>query len=78
MHLADLEKGSHATVTSVDGGGPLSRRLLELGFVPGTRVVALGAAPLGDPLLFEVRGARLALRTAEARGIHVEAGGVGA
>jgi ferrous iron transport protein A len=32
----------------------------------------LGAAPLGDPLAFEVRGYRLSLRRAEAALVEVE------
>jgi ferrous iron transport protein A len=71
LHLGDLRKGARARVTSVDGGSPIRVRLLELGFVPGTEVVCLGAAPLGDPLLFLVRGARMAIRAREAAGVRV-------
>ena len=47
------------------------RRLLELGFLPGTEVRVVGAAPMGDPLLLEVRGCSFSIRRAEAEAITV-------
>lgn len=49
----------------------MSRRLEDLGFVPGTRVRALRRAPLGDPTLYEVRGTQLCLRRSEALRVRV-------
>ena len=37
-----------------------------MGLVPGTAVVRVGQAPLGDPLTYRVRGALLSLRRADA------------
>jgi ferrous iron transport protein A len=48
------------------------RRLLELGFVPGTPVLRCEGTPGGDPLAYLVRGAVLALRRSDARHIQVE------
>ncbi len=59
---------------SVDGHGPFRRRLLELGFLPGTRVVRTGQAPLGDPLTIEVRGSVMCLRSGDARHVRVKGG----
>ena len=58
-------------VDSVDDASPVSRRLEDLGFVPGTRVRALRRAPLGDPTLYEVRGTQLCLRRSEALRVRV-------
>jgi ferrous iron transport protein A len=69
--LADLPSGSSATVERVESG-PLGTRLEDLGFVPGSRVEVLRRAPLGDPILFLVRGTRLCLRRTEARSIRVK------
>ena len=69
--LGSLRKGERARVESVDASTPFGRRLVELGFAPGTEVLALGSAPLGDPLLFELRGARLSLRRSEADRVRV-------
>jgi Fe2+ transport system protein FeoA len=40
----------------------ISRRLMELGFLPGSPVVAALSAPGGDPRVFRVDGAEIALR----------------
>ena len=64
--LARLPLGAAAVVDSVESGSPVTRRLLDLGFVPGTRVRAVRRAPLGDPTLYELRGTQLCLRRSEA------------
>ena len=69
--LARLEPGAVGVVERVEPGSPGSRRLLDLGFLPGTRVRALRRAPLGDPTLYELRGTQLCLRRSEARRVHV-------
>ncbi len=60
-------------VEAVADGSPVSARLLDLGFVPGTEVRALRRAPLGDPTLYELRGTQLCLRRSEAERIQVRA-----
>ena len=75
--LSDLEPGSDARIESVDASTPIGRRLLDLGFVPGTAVRVLRRAPLGDPVEYELRGYRLCLRRTEARRIRVQRAGPG-
>jgi ferrous iron transport protein A len=70
--LADLEPGAGARVAAVDGGSAVARRLLDLGFVPGTEVRVVRRAPLGDPVEYELRGYRLCLRRSEALRVRVE------
>ncbi len=72
--LAELEPGAGARVTAVDGGSAIGRRLLDLGFVPGTEVRVVRRAPLGDPIEYELRGYRLCLRRSEALRVQVEPG----
>jgi ferrous iron transport protein A len=67
---ADLETGESARVVRIAEDDEVSRRLLEMGVTPGVEIRRLGAAPLGDPLEFELRGYRLSLRRKEAE--HVE------
>jgi ferrous iron transport protein B len=43
-----------------------------MGITPGAEIRLLRAAPLGDPLEFEIRGYRLSLRRSEAEQIDVE------
>jgi len=69
--LAALAPGHSACVVAVDGSCPESERLLDLGFVPGTRVDVLKRAPLGDPVVYGLRGYRICLRASEANLIRV-------
>lgn len=70
--LSSLTRGEKGRVQSVAGVDEISVRLLEMGLTPGCEVQLLGAAPLGDPLEFEVRGYHLSLRRAEAARVQVE------
>ena len=67
---AELSVGESARVARVNGDDEVSRRLLEMGVTPGVQLRLIGAAPLGDPLEFELRGYRLSLRKREAE--HIE------
>jgi ferrous iron transport protein A len=69
--LAALSPGRAAVVVAVALDGPEARRLLDLGFVPGTRVEVVGRAPLGDPTAYLLRGTHLCLRRGEAQRIAV-------
>jgi ferrous iron transport protein A len=69
--LSSLGPGAVAEVVLVDPELALGRRLLDLGFVPGTPVRVLRTAPLGDPTAYEVRGTQLCLRRGEAQQIFV-------
>lgn len=71
MTAAELKVGDRAKVEQVDGTDAISCRLLEMGLVPGTELVLLGMAPMGDPLEFQVRGYRLSLRRSEAARVRI-------
>ena len=60
-----------AEVRAVDSASPIGRRLLELGFRPGTALRVIRRAPLGDPTTYELRGSRFCLRRAEAERVEV-------
>lgn len=70
---AELSAGESGRVARVTGADEISRRLMEMGVTPGVQLRCLGAAPLGDPLEFELRGYRLSLRRSEAQ--HIELNG---
>jgi ferrous iron transport protein A len=69
--LSRLAPGESAEVKAVDGASPIGRRLLELGFRPGTPLRVIRRAPLGDPTTYELRGSRFCLRRSEAERITV-------
>ena len=70
---AELETGQSGRVVRVAGTDDIGRRLLEMGVTPGVEIRRLGAAPLGDPIEFELRGYRLSLRKSEAQHVEVDA-----
>lgn len=49
----------------------LARRLMALGFAPGTRVTVTRRAPMGDPTEYHVRGGRISLRRRDAAMIEI-------
>ncbi len=71
MKLSSAPFGRSLPIASIHGRGSFRRRLLELGLLPGTEVVLLGVAPLGDPLRLMARGALLSLRRQDADAIEV-------
>ena len=69
--LDKLDINERARVRSVESLSPMYRRLLDLGFVRGSTVECVGKSPSGDPSAYLVRGAVIALRSEDARGIGV-------
>lgn len=71
MTLKDLGIGASARVTAVSGDSAVTRRLMEMGVVPGVMVQMVKSAPFGDPIEIRVRGYSLAMRKSEAEAIEV-------
>lgn len=74
VRLAELRPGASAQVLDIDGSvePATARRLFDLGFAPGSVVTVLRRAPLGDPVVFHVAEAEVALRRVQAAGIRVQ------
>ncbi|MCF8011923.1 MAG: ferrous iron transport protein A [Clostridiales bacterium] len=70
--LSELSPGNSGKVIRINTKGPLRRRILDMGIVPGIEVSVKGMAPLGDPIELIVRGYSLSLRKQEAENILVE------
>ncbi|HEX8371195.1 MAG TPA: ferrous iron transport protein A [Chthoniobacterales bacterium] len=69
--LSELTPGLVATVVAFVGDLERTKRLREMGLLPGTKIKFVRWAPLGDPLEIELRGYRLSLRRHEAELIQV-------
>jgi len=69
--LMDLRRGDAAVLDHIDLPGDDARRLMEMGFLPGTTVTAGFSAPGGDPRVFQVDGSEIALRRETARRLKV-------
>lgn len=66
MSLLELPQGQLGVLDRLELPGDAARRLMEIGFVPGSAVEAVKEAPGGDPKVFRVDGAEIALRRATA------------
>jgi len=69
--LTSLPIGRSARVVAVRGEGRITRRILEMGVIPGVDISVVKAAPFGDPIQISVRGYDLAMRRSEADAIEV-------
>ena len=71
MSLMDLRRGDAAILDGIDLPTDDARRLMELGFLPGTQITAGRSAPSGDPQVFQVDGSEIALRRETAKRMTV-------
>jgi ferrous iron transport protein A len=69
--LLDLRKGEEAILDRIDLPEDVRQRLMELGFLPGSRIAASFRAPGGDPRVFRVDGTEVALRCETAAHLHL-------
>ncbi len=67
--LADLPEGEAGILEALRLPEDVALRLMELGFLPGTTIVAGKTAPGGDPRVFRVDGSEIALRRETARNL---------
>ena len=70
--LNELGQGESAIIVEILGDDVIASRLMEMGLIEGEEIELLGAAPLGDPLEFSVRGYRLSLRANEAKRVIIK------
>ena len=73
LALSELPPGREAVVLGLSPAcrGAARRRLLDLGFVPGTVVGVELVSPMGDPTAYRVRGSIVALRRSQAGLIRI-------
>jgi ferrous iron transport protein A len=70
--LATLSVGTNAKVKNIIGETAVTRRLMEMGVVPGVSIRVVKTAPFGCPLEIRVRGYNLAIRRSEAESIEIQ------
>ena len=70
--LSQCRAGDLCSILRILNGGPIRRRLLEMGLNPGTRVRVVKYAPLKDPIECVLKGYHVALRVSEADHIIVK------
>lgn len=70
--LREIPCGQTVKVQKLNGGGPVKRRIMDMGITRGIEIFVRKVAPLGDPIEVTVRGYELSLRKADAEMIEVE------
>jgi ferrous iron transport protein A len=69
--LSELEPGQEGIIQKFNND-ELLLKLMEMGCLPGERIVLDQKAPLGDPISVTIAGYSLSLRLNEAENILVE------
>ena len=71
MTLNELKPGQNCHIVKVNAEGVTGQRLLDMGFVPGTKLHIIRNAPLVDPVELLLRGYQVSIRHSEAKEIEV-------
>lgn len=74
MTIDDLKIGQSGMISQVGGEGALRLRFLDMGLIPGTKVLLQKVAPMGDPIQIQIRGYELTIRREDARKITLKEG----
>jgi ferrous iron transport protein A len=69
--LSELEPGQEGIIMKFNNN-ELLLKLMEMGCLPGERIVLEQVAPLGDPISVSISGYLLSLRLNEAENIYVD------
>lgn len=72
MTLRDGQVGNYYTVKKINGGGPVRRRIMDMGVTKNTPFYVRKVAPLGDPVQITIRNYELSLRKDDAAMIEIE------
>lgn len=69
--LDEIRPGESAVVEKLSAAGSMRRRFLDIGLIEHTTVECLGRSPAGDPSAYLIRGAVIAIRADDCKGILV-------
>lgn len=72
MNLDNIAVGKFAKVNDLSSSGMLRERMLALGLTRGAKIEVVRKGPSGDPTVYNIRGAMIALRNEEASLITVD------
>lgn len=71
MRLSELKPGQEGIIIEFNSND-IFLKLMEMGCVPGERIILEQVAPLGDPISISISGYHLSLRLNEAEHIIVK------
>jgi ferrous iron transport protein A len=69
VKLSEYKPGERGTIFQVCGQPDFRLRMMELGFIKGTKIEVVKYAPLNDPMEFIIKGYHLILRKDQAADI---------
>lgn len=69
--LNELREGESGVIVKVHGQSDFRKRILEMGFVAGSKITVIKKAPLHDPIEYELMGYHVSLRRKESKLIEV-------
>ena len=69
--LDSIRPGERAVIQQLNVSGQMRRRFLDIGLIENTTVECLGRSPGGDPSAYLIRGAVIAIRAQDCRGILI-------
>ena len=72
MTLDEIKPGQECEVVDIAVEGILGQRLMDMGFIPGTRIKVVRNAPLVDPVEFFMKGYNVSLRHSEAGLVEIK------
>ncbi|MEA3279905.1 MAG: ferrous iron transport protein A [Thermodesulfobacteriota bacterium] len=71
MTLDEIKPDQECEIVDITSEGIMGQRLLDMGFIPGTRIKVIRNAPLVDPVEFQLKGYNISLRHSEAKQVEV-------
>lgn len=71
IKLNNISVGNIVTVKDLSSTGMLRERMLALGLTKGAKIEVVRKGPSGDPTVYNIRGAMIALRNEEASLVSV-------
>ena len=71
MTLDEINPGQECKIIEMNLEGETGQRLLDMGFIPGTRIKVIRNAPLVDPVELVLKGYHVSIRHSEAKGVEV-------
>ena len=71
MFLSELADGQSGVISSLNFNADFARRLSDMGFCEGERVMRLCSGAFGSPILFLAKDSAVALRKSDAERVEV-------
>ncbi|MBO7148486.1 MAG: ferrous iron transport protein A [Clostridia bacterium] len=72
VSLCDINTGEKVRVVKILSDISIKRRFMDLGLIEDTIVECKGHSPMNDPSAYLIRGAVIAIRKADAKGVKCQ------